>query len=85
VVLREEEGQGFTRNHARRMAMMIAAGACAFMALLAALQVAFGFVGLKMDATFYEFYPIMAGLGALFGFERWWGRELGDYNPFHDT
>lgn len=67
------------------MALLIAAGACAFVALLAALQFALSSVGVKLDATFYDFYPIMAGLGAVFGFERWWGQELGEYNPFHDT
>jgi hypothetical protein len=85
MVLGKEEVRGFTKNHVKRMAMLTTVGACAFLALLAALQVALSFVGLRQDATFYDFYPIMAALGAVFGFERWWGQEQGDYNPFHDT
>jgi uncharacterized RDD family membrane protein YckC len=85
VFLRKEEGRSFTRNHVKRLAMLIAAGVCVFIALLAALQVALSLVGLRPDAMFYDFYPIMAALGAVFGFERWWGQELGEYNPFHDT
>jgi len=64
---------------------LIAAGVCAFLVLLAALQVALSLVGLRQDPTFYYFYPVMAALGGVFGFERWWGQEQGDYNPFHDS
>lgn len=81
----KEDGQGFTRNHAKRMVALIVAGACIFVALLVALQVALNYVGVRFDGTFYEFYPIMAGVGAVFGFERWWGQEQGEYNPFHDA
>ncbi len=83
--MRKEDARGFTRNHAKRLAKLIAAGVCVFLALLAALQVALSFVGIRPDATFYDFYPIMAALGVVFGFERWWSQELGDYNPFHDA
>jgi hypothetical protein len=67
------------------MVLLIALFACVFMVLLAALQVALSSVGIRYGGSFYEFYPIMAGLGAIVGFERWWSQELGDYNPFHDT
>jgi hypothetical protein len=66
------------------MTVLMVAGACLFVAPVVALQAAPNFVGLRPDSTFYDFYPIMAALGAVFGFERWWGQEQGEYNPFHD-
>lgn len=75
---------GPTKAHVRRMAKMMAAGACIFMAFLASVHIALSLAGKTPDPTFYYFYPITAVLGALFGFERWWGLEQGEYNPFHD-
>jgi hypothetical protein len=67
--------QGFARNHAKGMLKLMAAGACVFLLLLVALQVALSFAGNPVDSTFYKFYPIMAALGAVFGFERWGGKN----------
>jgi len=84
LVLEKAEGNGFTKDVAKRMIFFIIIFACIFVGLLAALQVALKFVGVQLGVSVYEFYPMMAGLGAVVGFERWWGNELGEYNPFHD-
>ena len=78
-----EKGE-FTVRHARRMAGLMAVNACIFLLLLAVLQLVLSIAGAPPDPSFYNFYPIMAGLGVIMGFERWWGQEQGDYNPFHD-
>ena len=75
---------GFTANHAKRLAWFMAAGGVIFLVFLFALQVALILANVGLDATFYRFYPIMAAVGAAFGFERWWGQEQGEYNPFHE-
>jgi hypothetical protein len=54
------------------------------MAFLLCLHASLVFVGDSPDSSVYYFYPIMGGLGAAFGFERWWSHEYGDVNPFHD-
>ncbi len=77
-------GQGLTRSHVKRLVKLMVVGVCIFLLALAGLQAALSFGGLPPDRSFYNFYPIMAVLGAVFGFERWWGQEQGDYNPFHD-
>lgn len=77
-------GHGFTRAHAKRLAKLVAMGVMVFVAFLAAVQLALSAAGKPVDSTFYRFYPIMGALGAAFGFERWWGQEQGDYNPFHE-
>ncbi|MDE1858141.1 MAG: hypothetical protein KGI26_03630 [Thaumarchaeota archaeon] len=40
--------------------------------------------GFSYDPSVLDFYPVMAGLGAVFGFERWWAHMYGPSNPFHD-
>jgi hypothetical protein len=76
-------GQGFTRVHAKRMVKLMAMGVAVFVIFLVAIQAALSLAGKPVDSSFYRFYPIMGALGAAFGFERWWGQEQGDYNPFH--
>ncbi len=75
---------GLTRAHARRLVLMMGAGVALFVALLFCLQALLTYAGAAMDSSVYSFYPIMAGLGAMFGFERWWAHEQGGVNPFHD-
>jgi len=41
------------------------------------------FANIWFDPSVLEFYPLMAGVGALFGFERWWTYQNGPVNPFH--
>ena len=59
-------------------------GSALFAVFLLSVQAALSYAGRFPDQTFYSFYPIMVGLGAAFGFERWWAHEQGDFNPFHD-
>ena len=81
--MRTAEGRGLTRSHARRLLKLVGGGVATFVLILAAIQIALSMAGDGSDPSFYNFYPVMAGLGAVFGFERWWGQEQGDYNPFH--
>ncbi|MDV3293958.1 MAG: hypothetical protein LYZ70_06775 [Nitrososphaerales archaeon] len=76
--------EGLTRAHLKRLGFFTLAGGAIFVALLVALQAALAFAGHPVDSSIYKFYPILAGLGAAFGFERWWAHEQGDVNPFHD-
>ena len=85
MALEGKEGLGLARSYAGRPAKLLVGGASAFLILPAAVQVALSLVGAPPDATFYRLYPLMAALGAAFGFERWWGQEQGEYHPFHDT
>ncbi len=68
----------------KRLGFFLLAGCAVFVALLVCLQALLVFVGYAVDPSFYNFYPILALLGAAFGFERWWAHEQGDVNPFHD-
>jgi hypothetical protein len=36
------------------------------------------------DPSIWNFYPLMAAIGAMFAFERWWTYECGGVNPWHD-
>jgi len=50
-------------------------------------QASLDLAGRPPDSSVYSFYPIMALIGAAFGFERWWAHEQGGdegYNPFHE-
>ena len=82
--LATDGGHGFTRAHAKSLARLMAMGVVIFVIFLVAVQFALSAAGRPVDSTFYNFYPIMGALGAAFGFERWWGQEQGDYNPFHE-
>jgi hypothetical protein len=69
----------------RTLALFLALGILAFLAgLFALLGFLQGFAGAKFDSSVVNFYLLMAGGGAIFGFERWWTYELGGVNPFHD-
>ena len=79
-----ERGQGLSRSHLKRLVLFMAAGVGIFTLFLVVVQIALGLVGKLPDPTFYDFYPIMVALGAVFGFERWWAYEQGEHNPFHE-
>jgi len=69
----------------RTLLIFIAAGGCLFtLGLFLLLTFITVFGGINMDSSVLDFYPLMAGAGALFGFERWWYHESGGVNPFHD-
>ncbi len=70
--------------HIKRLVKMVAAGIGIFVVLLLALQAVLVYAGAAPDSSIYRFYPIMAALGVVFGFERWWATEQGGNNPFHD-
>ncbi|MDG6900653.1 MAG: hypothetical protein JRM80_01630 [Nitrososphaerota archaeon] len=55
-----------------------------FVSLFLALHLVLIYSGIAPDPSVFRFYPIMAGLGVLFGFERWWAYEQGGVNPFHE-
>ena len=72
---------------ASRVSMLVffvAAGCLVFVSSLAAVQGLLSYAGPAPDSSVFAFCPIMAGLGAAFGFERWWSYELGPCNPFHE-
>jgi drug/metabolite transporter (DMT)-like permease len=77
-------GQGLTRRHLRRLVLLMGAGVLFFVGLFLCLHLLLIYAGAAPDPSVYNFYPLMAGLGALFGFERWWAHEQGGVNPFHD-
>ncbi len=72
-------------KHPRRtLAFCLAAGVSIFVLGLFVLLTVVSFYGVvKPDPSALKFYPVMAGVGALFGFNVWWGYEQGTYNP-HD-
>jgi cyanate lyase len=82
--LGKRDRQGFTANHAKRMTKLMVVGVCIFLLFMLVVQVVLSLARSPVDPTFYRFYPIMAVLGATFGFVMWWGQEQGEYNPFHD-
>jgi hypothetical protein len=63
---------------------MLAGGASIFVLALLGLHLALILAGVGPDSSVLNFYPLMVGAGALFGFERWWSYEQGGVNPFHD-
>lgn len=68
----------------RTLLYCITVGMGFFTSLILALHLALVYSGVAPDPSVFNFYPIMAGLGVVFGFERWWGYEQGGVNPFHD-
>lgn len=69
----------------RTLAKAIPAGASIFMAMFFVLQMSLQVgAGYYPDSSVWNFYPLMAFAGAIFGFERWWAYEQGPYNPFHE-
>jgi hypothetical protein len=63
---------------------MLVGGASIFVLGFLVFQLALIFAGHALDGSVLNFYPLVAGAGALFGFERWWSNEQGGVNPFHD-
>lgn len=84
VELEQAQGRRFDRAHFKRLALFMLAGCAIFASFMVCLQAALAFSGRPADASIYNFYPIRGGLGAAFGFERWWAHEQGEVNPFHD-
>ncbi len=68
----------------RTLVFMVSVGVAFFVFLFLVLHIVLVVDGLAPDPSVLNFYPIMAGLGLVFGFERWWGYEQGGVNPFHD-
>jgi len=69
----------------RTLVLFLAAGCGIFAgALFFILYLLMGIGGYNLDASVVNFYPLMAGAGGLFGFERWLYYESGGVNPFHD-
>jgi hypothetical protein len=69
----------------RTLVVFLAAGSSIFtLALFLLLYLITGVGGYRLDSSVVDFYPLLAGAGALFGFERWMYYESGGVNPFHD-
>jgi len=69
----------------RTLLVLLAAGTTIFvLSFFLILFAVTAFTGLRFDSSVVDFYPWIAGAGALFGFERWWAYESGGVNPFHD-
>jgi hypothetical protein len=79
-----KSGDGADARHLRTLLMMVAGGTSIFVLGFMAFHLALVFGGHAPDRSVLDFYPLMAGIGALFGFERWWSYEQGGVNPFHD-
>lgn len=79
------EPEKVDKHPIRSLLIFVAAGSGIFafglFLLLTAMSV---YGGIRLDSSVLNFYPLMAGAGALFGFERWWYHESGGVNPFHD-
>jgi hypothetical protein len=70
----------------RTLALFLAGGAFLFVLGLFTFLTLLGAIGgFSFDSSVLSFYPIITGLGALFGFGRWWSYEVGPVNPFHDS
>ncbi|MDV3244714.1 MAG: hypothetical protein LYZ66_06040 [Nitrososphaerales archaeon] len=69
----------------RTLLYMTTMGAGFFIGLFLALHLVLIYSRIAPDPSAFDFYPIMAGLGVIFGFERWWGYESGGINPFHES
>jgi hypothetical protein len=76
--------QGPDKHPARTLLYCISVGAAFFTGLFLLLYLALVHSGKAPDPSVFRFYPIMAGLGLIFGFERWWAYEQGGVNPFHN-
>jgi hypothetical protein len=72
------------RDHLRTLALFLVAGVVLFVGLMAVINLIMLRFLAAPDQSILYFYPVMAGAGALFGFERWWAHEQGPYNPFHE-
>jgi len=77
--------QPVDKHPLRSLAKSLLFGTLLFLSLIVAVQLVLTLLarGVGIDATFWRFYPLMGGVGALFGFERWWAYEQDGVNPFH--
>ncbi len=66
------------------MGVLLAAGTGIFVLGLFLVLSLLSYAGYGLDSSVLNFYPLMGGAGALFGFERWLAYESGGVNPFHD-
>jgi len=66
----------------RTLVVCVGSGILIFVSMLSIVLLLVSYAG-AMDSSQLSFYWIMAGAGALFGFERWWSYEQGPVNPFH--
>lgn len=73
------------KNLLRSLLISIVSGCFVFvfLLLLVQLDLAYFAAGTRLDSSFADFYPMMVGLGVLWGFSRWCSYEQGEYNPFH--
>lgn len=77
--------EGIDERPLRSLALFLLGGASLFvLGLFMFLTLLATLGGFSFDSSVLTFYPVMAGLGALFGFERWWSYERGPVNPFRD-
>lgn len=73
------------KHPVRSLAFFLAAGIVIFVGgLFAVLTSLKALGGVSFDSSVLDFYPVLAGLGALFGFSLWMSFEAGPSNPFHD-
>ena len=78
--------EGSDEHPVRTLVIMVAVGIALFvLGLFVLLGILDSYDAMKPDPSVVNFYPIMAGCGALVGFERWWAHEQGGVNPFHDN
>ncbi len=73
------------KHPVRTLLYLITLGAGIFTLFLLVLHLLLIYGGVPTDPSIFNFYAVMAGLGVLFGFERWWGYEQGGYNPFRES
>jgi hypothetical protein len=69
----------------RTLAISLTFGVGIFVGGLYGLLMMMALAGIRLDSSIVNFYWIIAGCGALFGFERWLYHEQGGVNPFHDN
>lgn len=69
----------------KTLVKFLVAGSSLFIFFLFAVQSVLVYLGgWRSDPSVLYFYPLMALLGTVWGFEQWWSYEIGPYNPFHD-
>ncbi len=72
------------KHPVRTLAVMLTFGVVFFVGILFVLLTLVALANVRLDPSVTNFYWVMAGCGALFGFERWLSHEQGGVNPFHD-
>lgn len=70
-------------NPLRTLLVCVAGGSALFILFLLPIHLlVLLYAPTAFDPSVWDFYPILAGLGVVFGFERWLSYEQGSYNPF---